>query len=248
MILRQISEHIGLAEPRDRRSLVSEYSLGSDATGRSFPLPVMWGKANDSTSADVYRRSETPKAPSDEELMQRVQLGDKTALGVLFDRYSRTVRGIGFQAVRDQGEAEEIVQDVFLYVHKKAALFDPSRGSAKVWLIQIAYHKALDRRTYLTRRRFYDGTDIEEVEDNVKGTSDIEQELATKFSGEQLRKAFEELSDRQRMTLELFFFQGFTLREISQQLDEPLANVRHHYYRALKKLKTCEVVARLRKA
>jgi RNA polymerase sigma-70 factor (ECF subfamily) len=196
---------------------------------------VMWAKPGE--SASDRSSPAVQNIPSDEDFMLGVQAHDQTALGALFDRYSRIVRGIGYQVLRDRGEAEELVQDVFLYVHEKAALFDRTRGSVKTWIIQVAYHKGLDRRTYLARRRFYDGTNLEEIEDNVRGTTDIEQELGLKFSGEQLRKAFDELSERQRMTLELFFFQGLSLREIGQQLDEPLANVRHHYYRALKRLK-----------
>jgi len=210
--------------------------LGSDATGRNLQLAAIWNRSVDKTPP---LSTENQITLSDEELVQQVRAGNETALGVLFDRYSRIVRGIGFQALRDRGEAEELVQDVFLYVHQKASLFDPARGTAKVWLIQVAYHKALDRRTYLQRRRFYDGTDIDEIEDNVKGALDIEREFTSKYVGEQLRKACSELSERQRMTIELFFFQGLTLREISQQLDESYTNVRHHYYRALQKLKAC---------
>jgi len=203
----------------------------------------MWGKPGE--SASDRSSSVGQNTPSDEELMLLVQSNDRNALGVLFDRYSRIIRGIGYQVLRDRGEAEELVQDVFLYVHEKSALFDRARGSTKTWLVQVAYHKALDRRTYLTRRRFYDGTNVQEIEDNVRGTTDIEQELGVKFSGEQLRKAFEVLSERQRMTLELYFFQGLSLREIAQQLDEPLANVRHHFYRALKRLRKSAAIAGL---
>jgi RNA polymerase sigma-70 factor (ECF subfamily) len=203
----------------------------------------MWGRAEDSSS-EISSAGEV--TPSDEALMERVQTNDRAALALLFDRHSRMVRGIGYRVLRERGEAEELMQDVFLYIQEKAALFDPTRGTAKTWLVQVAYHKALDRRTYLRRRRFYDGTDLEEIEDNVKGAIDIEQELGNKFSGEHLRKAFGELPERQRMTLELFFFQGLTLREVAQQLDEPLANVRHHFYRALKKLKKSAAIACLR--
>lgn len=203
----------------------------------------MWGKTEDSSSE---ASSPAEASPSDEALMLGVQSNDRTALGVLFDRHCRMVRGIGYRVLRDRGEAEELMQDVFLYIQEKAVLFDAARGTVKTWLVQVAYHKAFDRRTYLKRRGFYDGTDLEEIEDNVKGTTDIEQELGNKFSGEQLRKAFGELPERQRMTLELFFFQGLSLRKVAQQLDQPLTNVRHHFYRGLKKLKKSATIANLR--
>src|SRR5215472_15295974 len=128
----------------------------------------MWGRAVDSSS-ETFQSSEA--SASDEVLMQLVQSNDRAALGALFDRHFKMVRGIGYRVLRDRGEAEELMQDLFLYIQEKASLFDPSRGNVKTWLVQVAYHKAFDRRTYLKRRGFYSGTDLEEIEDNVKGAS-----------------------------------------------------------------------------
>jgi RNA polymerase sigma-70 factor (ECF subfamily) len=72
----------------------------------------------------------------------------------------------------------------------------------------------------------------------VPSACDVEYQAEVNQRKSALREAFEQLSGKQRATLELYFFEGYTLREISQQLNESLANIRHYYYRALERLKT----------
>jgi RNA polymerase sigma-70 factor (ECF subfamily) len=184
--------------------------------------------------------------PPDEELVARMRAGDPKALETLIDRYSRLFMGIGLRILGDYGEAEDIVQETFLYLFQKAARYDPERGSANKWVVQVAYHRALDRSKYLRRRGFYAGTDIESLDDILIGESDLEREIGAKFSRAQLKKAFEELPERQRKTLELFYFEGLNLDEISEKLGESLISVRHHYYRGLEKLRKSSVIQKMR--
>ena len=86
--------------------------------------------------------------------MLRVQSGDEAALAQLLERHARLVLGIGYRILRDAGEAQELVQDVFLVAYRKCRLFDPQRGSFRAWLGRIAYRRALDRREYLNLHRF----------------------------------------------------------------------------------------------
>jgi RNA polymerase sigma-70 factor (ECF subfamily) len=184
------------------------------------------------------RRSPAAKVlPEDEMLMLRIQAGEEQALGLLLERYANIVLGIGLKVLRDREEAEELVQDVFFQVYRKCQLFDPNRGTARAWLLQTAYHRAFDRREYLQVRRFYDSRSVEDVAEEMRASSDVEYEAQISQGEAILRRAFEGLSERQRQTLTLFFFEGYTLREISEHLKESLANIRHHYYRGLKHLK-----------
>jgi RNA polymerase sigma-70 factor, ECF subfamily len=189
---------------------------------------------------------ENATCPSDEELMGRLKANDATALDLLFDRYSRLVLGIALRVIRDFGEAEDAVQEVFFHVFRKALLFDPARGSAKGWIIHVAYHHALDRRAHLHRRGFYLGTVVEFLDDLLAGDTDLDRELGAKLNRVQLEKAFEELPEMQRRTVQLFYFEGLQLREISERLNETLPNVRHHYYRGLDKLRKSAFVKKLR--
>jgi RNA polymerase sigma-70 factor, ECF subfamily len=178
--------------------------------------------------------------------MVRVQAGDEAALGLLLDRHARLVLGIGFRILRDIGEAQELVQDVFLHAFRKCQLFDPRRGTVRSWLIRITCHRALDRREYLNVRRFYDHRNLDEFGDVFQSAVDLEYQIQISRSEEALRTAFAELSENQRATLQLYFFEGYTLREISERLGETLVNVRHHYYRALSRLKASAELSSLK--
>src|SRR5271154_938777 len=104
------------------------------------------------------------KVLSDGELMAHLQSGCNDALAVLFDRYHRLVLSIALRIVRDPGEAEDVTQSVFLEIFRSVAQFDPAKGTTKVWILQYAYHRAINRRQYLNARRFYDQTNANEVE------------------------------------------------------------------------------------
>jgi RNA polymerase sigma factor (sigma-70 family) len=102
--------------------------------------------------------------------------------------------------------------------------------------ISLTY-RALDRKAHLSRRGFYVGTDIDPLHDTLLGHSDLEQEVGSGMNRVLLERAFEDLPEIQRRTLNLFYFQGLELSEISERLNEPLGNVRHHFYRGLEKLR-----------
>jgi len=186
------------------------------------------------------------REPSDEDLVLRIVQRDSSALETLYDRYSRLFMGIGLRILGDRGEAEEIVQEIFVYIYQKAALYDPKRGPANKWIVQVAYHRTLDRSEYLRRRGFYAGTDVEAVADTLMGGTDLDQEIGSKLDRAQLERAFAELPDRQRETLELFYFAGLSLQEISEKFGESLSNIRHHYYRGLDKLRKSGIVQQMR--
>jgi RNA polymerase sigma-70 factor, ECF subfamily len=178
--------------------------------------------------------------------MTRLQANDSNALEILFDRYARLVLTIARSIVRDAGEAEDVVQEAFFYLYKKSLLFDRSKGSVKAWILQIALHRALDRKSHLARRGFYAGTEIGSLDDNLLGETDLEREVGAKLNRVQLQRAFEQLPEIQRVTLELFYFEGLELREISERLNEPLGNSRHHFYRGLERLRKSAFVQALR--
>jgi len=194
--------------------------------------------------------SQTVEAPdlSDEKLVALLRNENPEALDMLFSRHSRMVYSIALRILRDTGEAEEIVQECFLYVFRKAFTFVPSRGSAKVWIVQVAYSRARDRKAHLSRRGFYLRTDIEAdgLDGALIGNTDVEREIGAKVDFNRLQYAFEDLTEIQRKTLKLFYFEDMDLREISECLKEPLGNVRHHFYRGLERLRKSAIAERLR--
>lgn len=185
---------------------------------------------------------------SDEALVSRVCSNHENALDILFCRYSRLVFSIALHILRDAGEAEEVVQECFLYVLRKAPSFEPSRGSAKIWIEQVAYSRALDRKAHLQRRGFYlrSGLDPGELATARAPGEDAEQEMGHRLDFDRLLGAFGELTEMQRTTLQLFYFEQLDLREISLRLRQPLGNVRHHFYRGLERLRRSAIVEELR--
>jgi len=177
--------------------------------------------------------------PTDEALMTRVQADDPQALGRLFERYARIVRGVAAKILRDATEAEDLVQDLFLFIHRKARIFDSSKSTARSWIVQMTYHRAIERRRYLTARRYYSHGDIQVDAAAKSGKPTIEGDYSAEvvFGRTGIQKVLGSLSENQRETIRLFFFDGYTIREISEKLGQPVGAVRHHYHRGLEKLR-----------
>jgi RNA polymerase sigma-70 factor (ECF subfamily) len=111
------------------------------------------------------------KGLSDGELMAHLRAGYNDALAILFDRYHRLVLSIALKIVRDPGEAEDVMQSVFLEIFRSVAQFDPAKGTTKVWILQYAYHRAINRRQHLNARNFYNQTNLEDVENRLPETT-----------------------------------------------------------------------------
>ncbi len=186
------------------------------------------------------------KPVADETLMEALKGCDSDALTELFLRHSRLAFSIGFRILQDAGEAEEIVQDVFLYLFQRAAQFDQIKGSAKAWIVQVTHSRSLDRRKFLQRRHFYVGTDVADFADTLPGVHDVQREVMSNWNLGQLQLVLRDLPEKQRRTLEMFFFEELELKEIAGKLGESPENVRHYYYRGLQKLRKNGTVQQLR--
>ena len=172
---------------------------------------------------------------SDENVMEQLRQGRPDALPILFDRFYRLVLKIALRILRDPGEAEDVMQEVFFEIFNKAAQFDPAKGSTKTWILQYAYHRSLSRRQYLAHRNFYDRHEITEREVSESNSLDVSwRGLTFREWRPVIEQGLATLNEKQRKTLELACFQGLLLSEIAARTKESLPNVRHHYYRGLK--------------
>ncbi len=137
-------------------------------------------------------------------------------------------------------EAEDLVQEVFLYIHRKSGLFDGAKGSASSWIVQVAYTQALMRRRRLKSQGFYLSgiTDKRDECDqaNHEG-ADYDRTVEGLFGRDGWKRIVEDLTPDQRETLRLHFFEGYTFTEIAEKLGQSYANVRNHHYRGLEKLR-----------
>src|SRR5712692_6332556 len=103
-------------------------------------------------TAGTGERLATESEISDEALILRLQRKDVEALGLLYRRYARLVYSVCVRILRDSAEAEDLVHEVFLCLYWKCKSFDPSKGAARSWLIQLTYSKCFDWRDYLRAR------------------------------------------------------------------------------------------------
>ena len=176
----------------------------------------------------------------DDALLWRIQAGDRDALGLLFRRYAHSVRNIGQRILRDKAEAEDLVQEVFLYIHRKSTLFDSAKGSARSWIIQVAYTQAFLRRRELKSHGFYLSGITDRPQESTQGNdkgADYDHSVEGLFGRNGWKKIVEDLTQDQRETFQLYFFEGYTFAEIAEKLGQSYANVRNHHYRGLEKLR-----------
>lgn len=198
------------------------------------------GRSNTESPADLRAPELTDGNQStDEDLLIRA-CSDQKALGLLFARYARIVRGTAYRILRDASEADDLLQDIFVLIQRLCGNFDPSRGSARAWILQMTYRRAISRRRYLTSRHFYSHQELDEFavglagrQAGVKAENTVDGSLPKK----DFRELFQELSEDQRQALSLRFVEGYTLPEIAEKMGQSRANIKNHYFRGLERLR-----------
>jgi len=167
--------------------------------------------------------------------MAHLKAGRSDALAVLFNRYHRLVLSIALKIVRDPGEAEDVMQCVFLEIFRSVAQFDPAKGTTKVWILQYAYHRAINRRQHLNVRSFYNQANLDQVETRLPETASILGGFTQHELKHLLQQGLATLNGPKRRWLN---WPALTGREIADKMGDSLSNVRHHYYRGLQKLRS----------
>jgi RNA polymerase sigma-70 factor (ECF subfamily) len=176
-------------------------------------------------------------ASSDEQVMQALHAGNTDAFAVIFKRYHRLIHVTALRILRDAGEAEDLTQNVFLEIYRRANQFDPSRGTLRVWLLQYAYSRSVNRRNYLLVRQTYNQSELTAADEaeSLWSPARMQRQETVHLTSEVLAV----LPEEQRDTIRMFFFEGLTLREIAERRKETFSNIRHHYYRGLGRLRSC---------
>ena len=172
---------------------------------------------------------------SDEELLAAVGRRDEAAVAALYDRYGRLAFSLAYRILGDQGAAEDVVQDAFLSVWRRAASFQPGRGSVRTWLLSIVHHRAIDRLRGTAGRARRD-TALEEV-DRVAALDDPWREVELTLQRDVLKKGLATLPEEQRRTIELAYFGGYTQTEIAGAMGVPIGTVKGRMRIGLQKLR-----------
>ena len=171
-------------------------------------------------------------------LMQQLVAGNDDALAVIVDRYQRLVLSVALRIVKDVSEAEEVAQTVFLNIFRNGGKFDPVRGTLKVWLLQYAYTRSINRRHYLEQRQFYSALEVDEAAPLASTAEPLNAKGLTPLETVRLvREALGTLDERQQTAITLVYFEGLTLAEAAHKSGTTVSALRHHYYRGLMKLR-----------
>jgi RNA polymerase sigma-70 factor (ECF subfamily) len=173
--------------------------------------------------------------PSDEQLLSQVGLGSRDALGLLFRRHARAVFHVAWRILKDESEADDLRQEVFLYLSERSQNFDAQKGTGASWIMQVTYHRAIDRRRYLDFRQHYTAEEFDEQRMPTTAAQPSPEAIDGKAIRDRLK---DQLTADQHQTLELHFFEGYSLREIAERNGQTVGNVRNHYYRALDRLRS----------
>lgn len=181
-------------------------------------------------------RAATGDAPSLDDLLQATARGDEAAFGSTYDALSAAVHGLARRVVRDPARAEEVTQEVFLQVWQTAHRFDPSRGSARTWVLTLAHRRAVD-----AVRRAQSSTDRENRY-HWTGGADVDvvsEEVTTRLEHEQVRRCLGSLTELQREAVSMAYYGGYTYPEVATLLNAGLPTIKTRMRDGLIRLRDC---------
>lgn len=176
-------------------------------------------------------------ALGDDEILAKLREGESWAMAVLYDRYARLVFSLALHILNDRPAAEEVVQEVFVKVWRRAGDYSSERGKLSAWIGSIAHHQAIDD---LRRRRVRpSATEDEEATRDLVDDAPVPFERAVQsIEHQQIAEALQCIPPEQRQPIELAYFEGLTQQEIAAKLDQPLGTIKTRMRLGMQKLKT----------
>lgn len=164
-----------------------------------------------------------------EQLVDQLQNGDEKALSEIYDMYSGALYGLILKIVRDDALAQDILQDCFVNIWKKAQSYSAGKGSFFTWMLNICRNKSIDELRKLERER----TGKNQLSDsNVYMSNGLE----TNINAIGLKDILKKLPEEQQLIIEYLYFKGYTQQEVSDELNIPLGTVKTRARNALKEL------------
>ena len=162
-------------------------------------------------------------------LVTQLQSGDEKALSQIYDMYSGSLYGLVLKIVRDDQLAQDILQDCFVNIWKKAQSYSSSKGSFFTWMLNICRNKSIDELRKIERER--NGKN-QMSDSNVYMMNGVETNIDTIGLKDMLAK----LPEEQQLIIEFLYFKGYTQQEVSDELDIPLGTVKTRARNAVKEL------------
>ncbi|MEO5834057.1 MAG: ECF RNA polymerase sigma factor SigK [Nakamurella sp.] len=180
-------------------------------------------------------------APTGEELLVAVALGDQQAFAQLYDLMSSRVYGLVRRVLRDPAQAEEVGQEVMLEIWRRASRFDRSRGSALSWVMTMAHSRAVDR---VRSEQSSTDRDLKYATQSVQREVDVVVDaVETSLERKQVQRCLSGLTPLQRESINLAYYSGYTQAEVSAALKVPLGTIKTRLRDGLIRLRDCLGVA-----
>ena len=167
----------------------------------------------------------------------RIPAGDRAALQTVYRLTSAKLFGVVLRILGDRNDAEDVLQEVYVTVWRKAAAFDPARASPMTWLIAIARNRAIDRlRATRPNRRI---APLEAADNVADAAPTADRALEASEESSRLHGCLDTLAERERAALRAAFFDGNTYEELAARMRVPLGTMKSWIRRAMIKLKAC---------
>ncbi|AYY12680.1 sigma-70 family RNA polymerase sigma factor [Actinobacteria bacterium YIM 96077] len=170
-------------------------------------------------------------------LLNRSARGDIAAFERIYDDVAGAVLGLALRVVRNRAQAEEVAQDVMVEVWRSAARYAPERGSPMAWIMTIAHRRAVDRVRHEQASAERDDRVV--ARDERRPVDEVAEEVESRFERERTRRCLGTLTDLQRESVTLAYYDGYTYREVAQLLNTPLGTVKTRLRDGLIRLRDC---------
>jgi RNA polymerase sigma factor (sigma-70 family) len=185
---------------------------------------------------DTDAKSDTARRDHLNQTLLRVAQGNQSAFEALYRLTSAHLFGVVLRMVRDQGEAEDLLQEIYTSAWRRADAFDPARGSAMTWLITLARNRAIDRLRKRREVSLEDDAPALEVPDETPTPAALAEASQER---QRLEQCMEKLEERQRGAVREAFFSGATYSELAARLSVPLGTMKSWIRRSLIQLRVC---------
>jgi len=162
---------------------------------------------------------------NDDTLIQAVASGQEWAIEALYQRYSGSLYSLAYRMVADHQVAEDLLQEAFVAVWRRATSYSSQSGAVHTWLLSIVHHRAIDYVRSLRRRAALGSVTLNEAE-MISTSSEVWEQVWQSVQRDQVREALMKLPLEQRLVIELAYFQGWTHAEIAIGSQIPLGTVK----------------------
>jgi RNA polymerase sigma-70 factor, ECF subfamily len=183
----------------------------------------------------MTRLADDPESKLEAGLLSRIADGDQSAFTTLYQRLSSSLYGLAYRMMNDAKEAEDVLQEGFTYIWRKAETFDPTRSTPYAWAVMIVRNKAIDRLRVRQRgERLRERAEQSLFQERDESSAEVP---TLRERSTIVRSALQQIPQEQREALELAFFGGLTHEEIADRLTTPLGTIKARIRRGLLKLR-----------